>query len=233
MDKLLVFIIGFVPGILWLIYFYKKDKYEPEPVKLIVKTYFLGIVIAIPISALEAPFAGSGFIAIVFAAPIIEEYGKYFIVRKKLYPHIEFNEPVDGIIYAVSAALGFASIENGGYIIGTYMAASDAAIEVTIGIFITRALLSVPGHALFSSMWGYALGVTKFSDNPDNMSLVRKGLFLAMLLHGLFNLLVGTFPLLAILLLILVPVMWKMANKRIREALARSPFVENDSQSDE
>ena len=226
MDKLLVFLAGFIPGIVWLFYFYKKDKYEPEPVRLIIKSYLLGMAIAVPVSILEAPF--TGFILVVFAAPVIEEYGKYFIVRRKFYPDVEFNEPVDGIIYAVSTALGFASIENGGYIIGAYLSAEDT----TISVFIVRALLSVPGHALFSSMWGYALGMTKFSANPDNMNLVRKGLFISMLLHALFNFLVGTFTFLAIPFLALIVIMWKMANKRIQTALAQSPFVEESEQSD-
>ena len=115
MEKLLIFFIGFLPGVFYLWYFYKKDKYEPEPVRLIIKTYFMGMLAAIPISFLEAPFAFSGFILIVIAAPVIEEYGKYFVVKRKIYQNVEFDEPMDGIIYAVSAALGIAMLFHAGF----------------------------------------------------------------------------------------------------------------------
>lgn len=60
MNQLMVFIIGFIPGVFYLLYFYLMDKYEREPVKLIIKTYFMGMLVAVPISILEAPFAFSG-----------------------------------------------------------------------------------------------------------------------------------------------------------------------------
>lgn len=222
MEKILIFFLGFLPGVFYLWYFYKKDKYEPEPVKLIIKTYFMGMAAAIPISLLEAPFAFSGFILVVIAAPVIEEYGKFFVVKRKLYQNVEFDEPMDGIIYAVSAALGFASIENGFYLLTAHL--EGAVTEV----FIMRALLSVPGHALFSSMWGYALGMTKFSNNPQRKDLIYKGLGLAMLCHAGFNFLLVTIPFASIGVFVLVPVMWKVVNNKIKEALEISPHKDEE-----
>ena len=46
-------VFGFAPGLFWLYYFYKKDKYEPEPKKAIIKTFFLGIIAAIPVCIAE------------------------------------------------------------------------------------------------------------------------------------------------------------------------------------
>ena len=221
MEKLLIFFIGFLPGVFYLWYFYKKDKYEPEPVRLIIKTYFMGMLAAIPISFLEAPFAFSGFILIVIAAPVIEEYGKYFVVKRKIYQNVEFDEPMDGIIYAVSAALGFASIENGFYLVTAHL--EGEVMEV----FIMRALLSVPGHALFSSMWGYALGMTKFSDKPHSKNLIRKGLGLAMLFHAGFNFLLVSIPFASVGVFVLVPVMWKVVHNRIKTALSISPYKDS------
>ena len=133
-------------------YFYKKDTLEPEPQSFIIKTFLLGALVGIPVTLIELPFTFSEFILAVFVAPVIEEFAKYFVVRKTIYSNVEFDEPIDGIIYAAAAALGFASLENISYLLSAYY---QNHFEET---YVVRALLSVPGHVLFSSMWGYALG---------------------------------------------------------------------------
>ena len=115
MDTLTILALGLAPGIFWLWYFYRKDKLEPEPKHLIIKTFFLGMVSAVPAIILETPF--KGLLLTVIAAPVIEEYLKYFVVRRTIYNHAEFDEPMDGIIYAAAAALGFASAENTLYLL--------------------------------------------------------------------------------------------------------------------
>lgn len=148
------------------------------------------------------------------------------MVRTKLYKDVEFDEPMDGIVYAVSAALGFASIENGFYLITAYM---EGIVEQ---VFWTRALLSVPAHALFSSMWGYALGMTKFSENPKNQNLIYKGLALAMLFHAMFNFSVGAIPFAALGVFLLVPALWVVVHKRMQTALKLSPYKSSDEPED-
>ena len=87
-----------------------------------------------------------------------------------------------------------------------------------------RALLSVPGHVLFSSMWGYALGWSKFMHDPRwARSFVRRGLVLAMALHALFNLLAISLLPFAAGVVALSIVMWRMLRGRIHRALSRSP----------
>ena len=75
------------PALFWLLYFYRKDKYEPEPLSWIIKIFLLGALIVIPIAIGES-IAGifvSEFVVFVIVAPIIEECGKYFIVKKYVY----------------------------------------------------------------------------------------------------------------------------------------------------
>ena len=102
---------SFAPGVFWLWYFYRKDKLEPEPKKLIIKTFFVGIVLGIPATCLEILFTES-LIVIVFIVPCIEEVLKYSGVRLTVYRRPEFDEPLDGIIYTAAVALGFASIRE-------------------------------------------------------------------------------------------------------------------------
>lgn len=233
MGILAIIVLAFAPGIFWLWYFYKKDKLEPEPKQLVVKTFFLGMLVAIPVVLAELPFGNSELLLAVIAAPIIEEYAKYFVVRRTVYKNVEFDEPLDGIVYAAAAALGFASAENAVYLVAAYVGPQEflessepiSALGVVLTVFAIRALLSVPGHVLFSSMWGYALGQAKFAPGERGRALIRNGLILAFVLHGLFNFLLEMGLLTALGMLILVLVMWRMVHRRIASALAGSPYA--------
>ena len=142
-------------------------------------------------------------------------------VRRAAYDRVEFDEPVDGIVYAAATALGFATAENALYLFKAYGMGTETV--ATLGTI--RAFLSVPGHALWSAMWGYALGFAKFSDAKRGGELIVKGLILAAVLHGTFNLVCLSGPLFAVGMLIVVPIFWSIANRRIREAIAASPFT--------
>lgn len=214
-------VLAFAPGIFWLWYVYQKDQWEPEPQKLVVKTFFLGMLCALPAALLEVPFARSGILLIAIAAPVIEEYAKYFVVSRSVYRQIDFNEPMDGIVYSAAAALGFASIENLLYLI------QAQGHDILTPIFLGRAIFSVPGHVLFSTIWGAALGRAKFVSDPARQRvLIGSGLLAAMAAHGLFNLL-AMFGLLGALgLLIFLFFAWKFFHERVEEALAHSSYAE-------
>jgi RsiW-degrading membrane proteinase PrsW (M82 family) len=234
MNILTVITLAIAPGVFWLWFFYKKDRLEPEPKHLIVKTFFWGVFLAIPVILVQLPFGIflPEVLLFILVAPITEEYGKYLVVRWGVFKNAEFDEPIDGIIYAAAAALGFATIENVGYLLGAYFVPEDLGGEQAISastavltLFVIRGLLSVPGHALWASFWGYALGVAKFSPPERAALLIRNGLLLSMLAHGLFNGLLVVFPPAALGVLILIPVCWRMTFTRIASALADSPHA--------
>jgi len=218
MTLFYAFTLAFAPGLFWLWHFYRKDKLDPEPKSLIAKTFIYGILIAVPVSLFEAPFSANKFVLFVVAAPVIEEYAKYFVVRRSAFRSPHFNEPMDGIVYAAAASLGFASIETVSYLF------LYSQRGMMIKVFVLRGLLSIPGHVLFSSTWGYALGFAKGMEKKAGKKIIRSGLLLGMCLHGLFNFLLGI-PLAALGLLIAVPLMWRMTNQRIKKAIEASPFA--------
>ena len=168
---------------------------------------------------IQLPVKSSFFVSAVLLAPVIEETGKFLAVRSTVYKNKAFNEPMDGIVYASAVALGFASIENGFYL----LRAVNVSKDMLSGVLLTRSLLSVPGHALFSSNWGFALGEHKFFGKRS--ASVIGGLLLAILLHGLFNYLCLVKYYSAIGLLILLAVMWHLINRKIKKALKESPFL--------
>lgn len=214
-------LIGFAPGLYWLWYFYKKDSLEPEPRKLVIRTYLLGIVVAALVITLQHPFRIPTWLGALVLAPLLEEGGKFLAVRFTIYRHQEFNEPLDGIIYAAAVALGFASLENALYVL---WAGSSSQILFTNTTFL-RALLSVPAHALFSSCWGYTLGQARFKQRKSNEIYILGGLLLAILLHSLFNLLCMIQIYSSLALLVLMVGMWSLVNRKIQKARVQSPLA--------
>jgi protease PrsW len=215
-DTWLILVISLAPALFWLWFFYKQDCYEPEPLSLVAKMYFLGIaaaVIALFLENIISPFI-PGLLFPALAVPVTEELAKFSMVVLFVYHNAEFDEPVDGIVYATATALGFATLENVLYALPLESLSS----LVVSGTF--RAILSVPAHALFAVFWGYALGIAKFRPPGKKVPIIAAGLIVAIAVHGFFNLLLDlSYPGLAVLFLLLLPVIWWIAEKRIRAAL--------------
>lgn len=174
------------PVIIIIIYIYLKDKYEKEPKRLLLKTFLLGAIISIIITTilyvffdfflpLKAEFSIlQQFIKAFFVVALTEEFSKYVTVRYYAQPKKAFNEPFDGIIYAVMVSLGFAATENIMYVMqGGYKVA------------ILRAFTAVPAHATFGILMGYFMGKDKFNGSRITDNLI--GLSLAILFHGAYD----------------------------------------------
>lgn len=209
---LLLLTLAVAPGAFLLWYFWHRDRLEPEPRGLVMRVFFLGMASGLPLALIEAPVPKPW--DMILAAPLVEELGKFLVVYLFVYRLREFDEPMDGIVYGVAAALGFATLENILYV-----------MDAGVGTGLLRAVLSVPGHALWGSLWGYALGRAKFTTGPDGTRWVVGALLLAMLSHGLFNLgctgQVAWF-FLAPPLLVLGGLL--VAQRDLREALRRAPL---------
>lgn len=181
-------IVSFLSGILWVWFFYRRDKKQPEPISLVMKAFVYGAISVFPAAFIEAPFRpfitgqvpdiGRLFIVTVLVVGLVEEMAKFAAVKLAVYDHPEFDEVLDGVIYAVAAGLGFAAVENLFY---------SVRFGLTIGLF--RAFITDLAHASFSGIVGYHLGLTKFfKGNP--VLLVGKGLLIAIGLHGLYDFLI-------------------------------------------
>jgi protease PrsW len=215
-----ILILAFAPGLFWMTYFYSRDRLEPEPLHWIRNCFLLGMAVVIPAVILEIATNITPVFTMVIGAPIIEEYLKFAAVRYTIYKNAEFDEPMDGIVYAAAVALGFASAENALYLFQEYYSAEGSLAATTL----LRAFVSVPGHALFSIMWGYALGLAKFSHPSKRPHLVLTGLITAMILHAVFNLLSLVSVIWVLAMLVMIPLMWSAVHHRIELALQRSRF---------
>ncbi len=174
------------PVFIIIVYIFVKDKYEKEPKRLLFYNFLLGAIVSIIITTLlyiiiDIPFqltnhdsVSEQFIKAFFVVGFTEEFSKYIIIRYYAQPHEEYNEPFDGIVYAVMVSMGFAATENMMYVL-------QGGMEVAI----VRAFTAVPAHAVFGILMGYFMGKAKFSKNRVVLNLT--GLFLAVLFHGAYD----------------------------------------------
>lgn len=178
--------LAIAPVFIIIFYIFIKDKYEKEPKRLLVYNFLLGAIVSIIITTLlyiiiDIPLPLKNhdsvfeqFIKAFFVVGLSEEFSKYIIVRYYSQPHKEYNEPFDGIVYAVMVSMGFAATENIMYVL-------QGGMEVAI----IRAFTAVPAHATFAILMGYFMGKAKFSNNRAILNLT--GLFLAVLFHGAYD----------------------------------------------
>ncbi len=170
-------------ALFWMKWFLRKDKYEKEPERLIFLAFFAGMLATIPCVLLESflrlrnqdstAVLQNLFLSFLWVG-MVEEFFKYLAVRLTVYRSQEFNEVMDGMVYMVSAALGFAATENVGYMLGYGYA-----------VGFPRAILAYLAHISFSAILGFYLGKSKIEGRTK---LIWAGFALAISLHWLYNL---------------------------------------------
>ncbi|WOD41225.1 PrsW family intramembrane metalloprotease [Nodosilinea sp. E11] len=219
--------------LLW--FFYTRDKLNPEPRGLVMKIFGLGLLAFIPVFLVRQFVPLPPGVMAVVVVPILAELAKFGVVKRGVYFHPEFDEPVDGIIFAAAAGLGFATLQVMGSMLYAYFAvirlgpgtAAGAAWPAVLTMFALQGLLAGPGHALWSSLWGYALGMAKFSGPPGRgAGLVGNGLLAAMASHATFNALAleSSWWLNRLGLVLVIGVLWFVVLRCLRYALSRSPL---------
>ena len=176
------FFLAISPPLLIAYIIYKQDKYDKEPSGLIIKSFLFGCLSVIPILLLEIIFNEKYFLNIFFymllGVALIEEGMKFFFLKKYLYNHKEFNEPLDGIVYAVMISLGFATVENLLYVF-VYAPGQETYVAVL------RMFSAIPLHASCGVVMGYFVGKAKFNKNSTNYLII--GLLSAIIIHGFYN----------------------------------------------
>ncbi len=190
---------GILPAGLWLWFWLKEDKARPEPKKLIGLVFALGAISVLPAFVLErlakdiffnetAAVADSLLVStgLVIVWVIIEELVKFGAVALAVFRNRDYDEPVDAMIYLVTAALGFAAVENSLYLLGDIRAGLDLATFTLTGNlrFIGATIL----HVASSGIFGFGLALGFYARGWRRRIAGWGGLILAVGLHAFFNL---------------------------------------------
>lgn len=191
--KALLLLLSILPGFLIVAYIYWRDRHAKEPLWYLSICFLFGMLSTYPAIKMEEfgirdlgiyNTVGDPFMTFTFTFAVIafsEEFVKYVFLRYYIFPKEVFDEPMDGIVYAVMIGMGFATLENILYIV---IRTTDVQIAFQIGLL--RMVTAVPGHAIFAILMGYFVGLAKVSDQGGNWFLVM-GLMSAILLHGLYD----------------------------------------------
>jgi RsiW-degrading membrane proteinase PrsW (M82 family) len=179
-----ILIASLAPVFIILFYIYFRDKYDREPILLLLKLVVAGAVVALPIAFMEKLLTGmmpplgnvgeAAYHAFVVAG-ITEEGFKFVVIYLLVWRSPQFNEKFDGIVYAVFVSLGFAAVENTLYV-----------LENGYQTAMVRALTAVPAHALFGVAMGYYLGIARMFGELRS-SYLSRAILIPVVLHGIYD----------------------------------------------
>lgn len=187
MNGIAVFLVSAAPATAFLLYILWMDRREPEPLGFILRTLILGALSCLPAVIAEGALdflplfhrggiQGALLVSFLQVAPV-EEACKLLVVVLFLWNHPNFDEENDGIVYAGTAALGFAFLENLFYV-----------AQEGLGIGVLRAFTSVPLHVSTGIVMGYHAGLARFTaDAEAGKRRVWKGFAIAWFMHGAYD----------------------------------------------
>ncbi|MHA2250869.1 MAG: PrsW family intramembrane metalloprotease [Candidatus Kariarchaeaceae archaeon] len=180
----LIFIIVIFFTLLTILFYYSRDKYEPEPISRIFLAFLLGIFSIIPALILELIlvfFVRSEVLIAILVAPIVEEFVKGWMVIY-LSRHDNFDGPLDGLIYGAMVGSGFAAAENLFYgFAALYI--PEGGISVGLTITTIRSLTQIIGHPLYTGLMGVGVGEYKVGLIHNKYQQIWRSI----LLHSMWN----------------------------------------------
>lgn len=198
--NILTIVLGFLPGLAWLFFFLQEDSAHPEPKRLVIYVFLITGLITIPALAGEFLFEDlimklswqSKAAVIFFGLAAIEEFFKFAGVYLFIRRNREFNEPLDAMIYMITGALGFATVENIAVLGNIFNNAPlGFFLETSVKTLSLRFIGATLLHALASAIVGYywAVGILAKKEKMH----IWGGLIIAILIHSIFNLLILRF----------------------------------------
>jgi RsiW-degrading membrane proteinase PrsW (M82 family) len=184
---------GVIPAIFWLWFWLHEDEAHPEPKPLIGLVFVFGCLAVIPAFILEKALgvtdvlgSGNELFLILLIWAVIEEGLKFLAVYGVALKSRFYDEPVDAMIYMITAALGFAAVENTLFILSNLLDKGPNGIEYLLtGNF--RFLGATLVHIVASALIGWAIGLTYNSRLGKKIGYFILGLTGAIVLHALFN----------------------------------------------
>lgn len=178
---------GAIPALVAMAYVDRLDAKRPEPRSTLRRVALAGALSTIPcvivgaLLQLFAPPAGTYERALYESFVVaggVEELAKVLVVYWFVWHKPEFDERLDGIVYAARAGLGFALVENVLYL------ASAEDLSGFLMIYLLRACLAVPGHAIWAGIMGYYAARRRLDGTGPGL---LGGLVVAVVLHGSYD----------------------------------------------
>ena len=186
-------LLALVPAAVWLSFFYRRDRREPEPRMMVLGVAVLGALVG---SAVVIPLLRdvldvgtrltdspvTFLIGSILVVGVVQEFAKYLTIRLSVYQSDEFDERADGIVYASAAGVGMAVALNVAFVVESG--------GVDFGSAAIRIVITALAQASFAAIVGYFLARQKLEARP--LWWMPLGIMIAATLNGLFTFLRGT-----------------------------------------
>ncbi len=181
----IAFLAGLIPALFWVWFWLREDSRKPEPYFLIAISFIAGMAVvpmALPLQKLAVELYTGANMVVVWV--IVEELLKYAVALALIFWNREVDEPIDMVIYMIVVALGFAALENALFIFNPLIVGNYLDSAITGGFrFLGATLL----HVLASGTVGVCLALAYYRSKPVQVLAGTAGLFIAIVLHALFN----------------------------------------------
>lgn len=219
-----------VPLLFWFAYHKAKYRHLPEPLShlmlaagLGVGSFYLGMLMYGALDLVNLRYDAyllaennlpGLFAYAIFGIGLIEELAKMIPFLLIVIHFKDFDEPIDGIIYASFIALGFAMMENFQYL--QFITNAEAWARGFAGPVV---------HIVFASIWGYYIGRAYLCQKPIGLIIIATLAFTAVL-HGIYDFIVIAMPApaLPVAAFLIVGIwLWRLALIRDLHSLAPGP----------
>lgn len=187
METLFLVLLATLPSLLWLLWIWRRDRYQREPKWLVLLLLIVGGLIAVAgtlvaVGLYEHQIPGeeeSPIVNMLFTAALPEEFFKMLPVLLFAWFSKHWDEPFDGIVYAGATALGFNLIETAGYMF------EEASLGGALFQGIVRGTLG--GHMVYGIIMGFFLSRAKFSRGGARLGSLALALLVPTALHTTWN----------------------------------------------
>jgi protease PrsW len=183
---IIALIAGTIPSLIWLIYWIREDDVHREPLGLIILTFITGMIMVLfvlPIQKfIHGQFTDEKTLIILWASA--EEILKYIAFALIALRSSHADEPIDYPIYCMTAALGFAALENTLFLINPIGIQDTTVTLLTTNL---RFLGSTLLHSVATGFIGLMMGLAFFQNGFIKFGSLIIGFILAIGLHSVFN----------------------------------------------
>ena len=181
---------GILPALIWLTFWLHEDRKAPEPKRLIAKTFLFGmlaVILVIPLQKGLGMWLPDHSFLLIFLWAALEEGFKLLAGYFGGLHSRDDNEPLDALVYMITAALGFVALENTLFILSPILGGDMVETVLTGNLrFIGASLL----HTVSSGLVGACLAFRFYASQARQVAAALIGLLLALGFHTLFNMLI-------------------------------------------
>lgn len=198
LDVLLIFFLSLGPMILYAMVLWWFDRYEKEPVPLLIAAFLWGaipsivlalifeIILDIPIVAISPNQLTYDLLGASVVAPLVEEGVKALaLLTLLIILHHHIDSPMDGLIYGGIVGFGFAAVENLFYLFGAYV---EGGVGGVLFLAFLRAGLFGLNHAMYTGFTGLGIALSlEVRNKVLKLGFILAGFGIAVLAHAFHN----------------------------------------------